>query len=731
MNSKRSPLFLALSLALPLALSPLLACAQSANSSTDDAAQQQPTQLPAVQVTGKSSDTPTPAKIDAWGSTALHDTPAAIRVLGRDRIDARQIRTLSELAHEDASLGDNYAPVGYYQNIAIRGYALDLGTGYRINNLALTGEQPIALEDKQQVEVLKGLAGLSAGVMEPGGVINFVSKRPEDVRTLTLGVDSRGSTYAALDAGGWLTQRFGLRVNLAWEDMQSYVRHANGRRSLLALAADWNLSDATTLELDANHLDSAQRSASGYMLLGGTQFPEHVDRHAMLGYQPWQQPVAIRADNASARLRHAFNDDWTLRLALGRSRSVIDDNVAFAYGCWYVAACSAGSPPNYFAPDGSFDIYDYRNPGDTRTSDEARASLEGQFSTGSLTHALTLGATAFHRGINRHWHVNDYIGTGNINDPTPPVFDPSPKQIGPRVQRLNSWQRSLFAMDRMTLDEHWQLFVGVRHVWLSEQARSKKNILERDTHLTTTLPQIALLWQPSADLTAYASYSEGLSLGLEAPSWTSNDGDTLAPRLSRQIEAGLKYRWTPRLDVDAALFRIRQPYQYAQPDNSWAGFTFAQHGEEVHTGLELSANGRITNATGLHASIAWLRARAQGTGTPAYDGHQVVNVPRLRASLQLDHRLAALPQLTLSGGIRYASANPATPDGALRASAYSVFDLGLRYEGALNGHALTTQLGVDNLFNRFYWRDTGSSQGDNYLFPGAPRLLRLSVRIAL
>lgn len=719
MTTRLSPLL--------LALLPLLAHAQT----TDKPAQQQPTQLPAIKVTAQREDTPRQERIDAWGIATLHDTPAAIRVIGRDRIEARQIRTLSELAHEDASLGDNYAPVGYYQNIAIRGYALDLGTGYRINNLAMTGEQPIALEDKQQVEVLKGLAGLSAGVMEPGGVVNFVSKRPDNVRTLILGVDSRGSTYAALDVGAWLTPRFGLRANIAGERMQSFVEHANGHRAFFAMAADWNISDTTTLELDLNHLDSAQRSASGYMLLGGTQFPQQVDRHAMLGYQPWQKPVAIRADNASARLRHAFNDAWTLQLALGRSRSVIDDNVAFAYGCWYVTACSSGSPPNYFAPDGSYDIYDYRNPGDTRTSDEARVTLEGRFAIGGILHTLTLGASAFHRGINRHWHVNDYIGTGNINDPTPPVFDPSPKQIGPRVQRINSWQHSLFAMDRLSLGEHWQLILGVRHIDLSEQARSKKNVLERDTHLHTTLPQVALLWQPSDAITAYASYSEGLSLGQQAPSWTSNDGDTLAPRRSRQVEAGIKYRWTPRLDVDAALFRIHQPYQYAQPDTSWAGFTFVQHGEEVHTGLELSADGRVGETTGLHASLALTRAHAQGTDTPAYDGHQVVNVPRLRASLQLDHRLSFLPQVTVSGGWRYASANPATPNGALSAPAYSVFDLGLRHDGVVNGHDVSTQVGIDNLFNRFYWRDTGSSQGDNYLFPGAPRLLRLTVRVSL
>jgi iron complex outermembrane receptor protein len=61
--------------------------------------------------------------------------------------------------------------------------------------------------------------------------------------------------------------------------------------------------------------------------------------------------------------------------------------------------------------------------------------------------------------------------------------------------------------------------------------------------------------------------------------------------------------------------------------------------------------------------------------------------------------------------------------------AYHVLDAGLRYTQAWRGHTLTWRLNVDNVFNRFYWRVTGSSGGDSYLFPGAPRLARLSVKM--
>ena len=711
---------------LLLALLPLLATAAPADDAADTS---KVTRLAPVRAIADA--VPRAAGLDGWGNAALRDTPASIRVIGRQQLDDRQIRSLSELAREDAALGDNYAPVGYYQDIAIRGYALDLGTGYRGNNLTLTGEQAIALEDKQQVEVLKGLAGVSAGVMEPGGLVNFVSKRPADVRTLTLGTDSQGSAYTALDVGTWLSPGFGLRANLAWENLHSYVRHANGQRNFQSLAIDWKPAPGTTLELDGNRQDSAQRSVSGYQLLGGTTLPAHPDPTRMLGYQPWQRPVGMVSTNASARLHHAFNDDWQLHLAIGSSRSVIDDNVAFAYGCYAATACASGAPGNYFAANGDYDVYDYRNPGDTRVTDNASAHLQGHFDTGAVTHALDIGLTTFHRSITRPHSVNEWVGTANIDDLDPPVFAPSPKQPGLRVQRLNSRQHTAALLDRMSFGAHWQLLAGVQSARLHDIARDKHGVVERDAVLHRTLPQAALLWQPDTAMTAWASYGEGLSLGKEAPSWTSNDGEFLAPRLSRQVEAGIKYHWNDRLDIDASVFRIRQPYQYAQPDASSYGFTFVQHGEEVHAGLDVAATGRLTDALGLTASVMLVRATAQDTGTPAFDGHQVVNVPRLRSSVHLDYRLPVPAQLWLLAGWRHAAANPATPDGRVRAPAYDVFDAGLRHAGRVGSHDVQLTIGVDNLFNRRYWRDTGSSLGDNYLFPGAPRLARLSLRVAL
>jgi len=713
-------LTLALCAALPL----------YASEAGTDTAEHSPTELAAVRVQARQ---PVPAsRITSFGSGDWKNTPASMNIVDREQLDHLQVRSLSELARSDASLGDAYAPVGYYQNIAIRGFALDPATGYRFNGLSIAGEQRLALENIESVQILKGEAGLAAGVMAPGGIINYVGKRPAEVRNLTLGTDSEGSRYAAIDVGHWLTPRLGLRFNAAWDASNSYIDHADGRRNFYALAADWLIGERSKLEVDANYQTSAQRSASGYQLLGGSLLPGKVDTDRMLGYQPWQQPVGIASTNITAAHTHDFSPTWQSRIAVGHSRSVIDDNVAFAYGCYYAAQCADGSVPgNYFAPNGDYDIYDYRSPDDTRRNQELRAELRGNFHTGNIGHQLTVGVDGFRRTVDKRRNVNEYVGTVNINDSQLPVFAPSPLQPGASARRLDSRQTALFVLDRVSVGDNWEWLLGGRHVHLDERAYDKRGNPQRHSRLSQFLPQTALLWKANDALNVYASYVEGIALGQEAPFWTSN-ADTFLPSVqSRQLEAGLKYSLARDLQLGAAVFRTTQPYQYAKPDDSDLGYTFVEQGKQAHTGLELSATGHLTDALQIFASASALQARARDTGTASYEGHQLVNVPKLRASVHLAYALPFAQGLDVTGGWRHASSSIARADGGARAPSYNVFDAGLRFQHQLQGHALRWNLSVDNVFNHFYWRDTGSSLGDYYLFPGAPRQARLSVSIAL
>ena len=86
-------------------------------------------------------------------------------------------RVLSDVVKNDASVGEDYAPVGYYGDFEIRGFPIDLATGMQINGMTIAGEQDVPLENKQRVEIVKGIAGLESGIASAGGVINYVTKR--------------------------------------------------------------------------------------------------------------------------------------------------------------------------------------------------------------------------------------------------------------------------------------------------------------------------------------------------------------------------------------------------------------------------------------------------------------------------------------------------------------------------------------------------------------------------
>lgn len=687
--------------------------------------------LPTVTVNGTNGNgwRARTASVAGYDNASLHDTPASITVVTRAQLDDQQAKRLSDVVRNDASVNNDYAPVGYYEGFSIRGFALDPASAYRLDGLTLTGEQNVALENKERVEILKGLAGIDSGVIAPGGVVNYVSKRPENVASVTAGVDSRGSTSAAVDLGRRFgpDDQFGLRVNAAKENMHSYIDGTNGRRSFGSIAADWNIDPRASLQLNAEFQQWIQRSASGYQLLGGTVVPAAVSSSKLLGAQSWAKPVTTDALNINGRFDYAFNDNWRAYVAAGRSRTMIDDNVAFVYGCYYAASCSAGNTsPYFFGANGDYDVYDYRSPGEYRRNDEMRAAVDGKFTTGALRHDVLFGTSALHRVVHLSDAVYDYVGSENIYGPDL-EFSPSPNSPSVSYPQLDAWQYSLFATDRVSLGEHWELLAGGRAVFLRQKSWTSQEGPESGTDKSALLPQVALVYKPVAPLSLYASYSKDLSLGDQAPVRASNAYSFLPPVESHQYEIGAKYDWANRLSLTAAVFSITKPFEYAQPDASESGYTFVQHGTERHDGVELSASGRVSERVSVTASVAAIRARAYDSGTPAYEGHQVINVPALHAALNADWSVPGLAGFDLLGGLEYSSSRNANEEGTARVPGWIVVNAGARYTTKIGGHRTVVRLWVDNLFNRYYWRDAGEQQGDAYLFLGAPRTARLSV----
>ncbi len=376
--------------------------------------QQSPQDLPEVVVTGSRTGAAGRASVAGFSDAPLLQTPAAVSVFSRAQMQDLQIRSTSDAMKFDASVSDAYNAVGYAEQFSIRGFALDNSSSYRKDGLAIPGDTQIPLENKERIEVLKGLAGFQSGVAAPGGIVDYVVKRPTNapLRSVTVGASERGTLYGAADLGGrFEDRRFGYRINAAAERLRSYVKGADGERKFVSAAFDWQISPQALLQIDADYQDKSQVSAPGFQLLNGTDLPTGVSGKTMLNNQPWSKPVSTQSSNIGLRFEYQFSPEWHATLSANRHAFKRDDYTAFPYGCG-----SAELYPGYCG-NGDYDVYDYQSLGEKKSPLATQALLQGKFSTGALRHELTLGSSRFKRSDEAGAYLYDYAGTSNIYHP--------------------------------------------------------------------------------------------------------------------------------------------------------------------------------------------------------------------------------------------------------------------------------------------------------------------------
>ncbi|MGO8935081.1 MAG: TonB-dependent siderophore receptor [Terracidiphilus sp.] len=699
----------------------------------------------------------------------LKNTPLSASVVTRDLLNDQVSRLLSDLIQNDASVGDDYVPVGYYGNYQIRGFPIDLATGFEVNGMTIAGEQDVPLENKEAVEFLKGIAAVETGVASAGGLIDYVTKRPANIQALDLATDHRGSAYGAVDLGHLFGNRkqVGARVNVAGERIASYMNDTDGWRAVGAGAVDWKLNAATILKGDFEYQHKTERDGSGYQLLGGTTLPDinRIYRSTMVGDQPWGPPDTYDTFNTNARLDRTFSPSWLAFGSASLSHSLIQDNVIYAYGCYYEAECNTGSAPYpfFFAPDGTYDIYDYRNPGELRIDAEAEAMLTGHIKTGAVTQDITVGGVVFLRsvqepgfytaanpyssdGIVQDGAVYTYVGSENIYQPIasfPTPGDPNSLEYpfetaGPRRLWEDSRQSSDVIQDRVHLPGRIQLIAGARYDSLHDHNYSLW-ATDPTTPPTITdkpiwLPQFAVTYSPIENLTLYSNYGVMLSLGPQGPFWTDNGSQFLAPFFTRQAEIGAKYEPGKRILLTTALFRMRAPFFYPKviggpddycPTGAAGDLCFEQEGRETHDGIELNAEGKAANWLRLNGSASALNAVSTDTGTTSFNNKQVINVPHLHTNVFADLTVPRLRGVHLMPGWSYTSRKEATRDDQVSVPSYNLFNLGARYTPGGEQGRVTFHIYADNIANKHYWSDTGASYGDTFVWLGAPPTVRL------
>lgn len=280
----------------------------------------------------------------------LMDMPQTISVLTSDFIKDIGAVDLDEALVYTSGVSTAGFFAGTY---SIRGF--QTGTPRR-NGIGFSTTNSIDTSVVDRVEVVKGPSSALYGTGGPGGVINVITKQPQQRRAIALetSVDSEGSLRGELDATGPIARGGGLlyRFIVAGQNQQSTRQFGERESWHLAPSLRWNLRGAphpTSLSVTAEWLHVPKMTSSD------ERFPQVVEARPApvgsntarvidvgIGYAPGLArdfsiagPNARRTDDEvyfEAMFTHTFNDLLSARVVYSDSQRHQDRFTQFANG---------------------------------------------------------------------------------------------------------------------------------------------------------------------------------------------------------------------------------------------------------------------------------------------------------------------------------------------------------------------------------------------------------------
>ncbi|OWT65862.1 TonB-dependent siderophore receptor [Candidimonas nitroreducens] len=669
--------------------------------------------LPAVSVQGSREDSMPLHLRDKVESGALGDrsqleTPYSTTVVSSSDLKDRQVTKLGDVFAEDASVTDNSGAYSSWASyITVRGLPLDWQNAYRIDGKPfLSYAIVLPYEQFQQIDLLKGSSGFMYGFGSPGGLVNYVTKKPTDepLRSLDIGYHSNSILSEHADIGGRAGSNgaFGYRLNATHEEGRTYNDGSLYRNSF-SLALDARLSDALTWDFESIYQDRKTRGQEPSIYTGlytdsSLPAPLRDTDQRLLG--PGQH-LDTNFQFYSTGLKYRLAPDWTLSTDFSYSKASRARNEGILY-----------------LTDVNGDYDDYRS--DTREShqfNQWQAMLEGKFATGSLKHHVVAGAS-WQKQVNNYSASSFYsqIGTGSLwAQNTNAYYSSGDYGV---YQDSDIVQQALFASDTIDLTERWSILGGLRYTNYRQQSYTPAgSVTARYEQNGVVTPTVALMYKLQPRTMLYASYIESLEQGATVDDIYANGGQMLNPLVSKQYEFGIKteqQRWA----ATAALFRIERGAQYANSEN-----VLVQNGLSVYQGMELGASTLLGSNWRVGGNIMLLKA-SYGKGS-SYDGERVSGAPHFVAAAQVSYSVPQIEGLTLRADAKYTGSTTLRPAGDLKLPSYTVFNLGASYDTRIAGHDTTFRLAVNNLADKAYWE----YQYDNYIKPGDPRSISLNASV--
>lgn len=644
--------------------------------------------------------------------TSILDTPASIQVIPRQVLEDQQVTRLDEALNNVSGVTFGGTFVNTSLNFNIRGFdAPTLRNGFRDFG-GFTGVSP-SITNLERVEVLKGPASILYGEVQPGGLINLVTKQPLSTPTYEISaqVGNRGVFQPQIDLSGPLVsnQRLRYRLNASYFHDDGFTDFDQTiERTFVAPVLAWQVSDRTHLTINAEYLNDQQPFETGLVASGNSVVDVPFDR------------IIAEPDNFTDSelfrvgydLEHQFNDQWQIRNA-------------FEYSNRDLLNVSA-LPLDFDEITGFVTRFPSKQELDTENF-SLQTNVVGEFGTGSVSHTLLAGVdlnrtedsevTGFDFFNPSFLDIfNPIYGLTSIDEDNLPLF----RDTDIQVDRLG-----IYLQDQIDITDNLILLAGVRYDTVEQKNINNPTDLDPTGFETTQndsawTPRVGIVYQPVDSLSLFASYSQSFTPNLG----TTSAGDSLEPEEGEGFEIGIKAEFLEgNLFATLAYFDITRQ-NVATPDPLDA-FSSVATGEQRSQGVELDVVGEILPGWNMIASYAYTDARVTEDNLIP-DGNGIFNIPEHSASLWTTYEIASgdLQGLGFGLGFNFVGEREGDLDNSFQLDDYFLTNAGIFYRRDNWRFALNAK----NLFDIDYIAASNNNRSSG-LEPGAPFTIVGSVSV--
>ncbi len=562
--------------------------------------------------------------------TPISETPQAITIVTKDQIRDQGATTLQDaLTYAAGVRSDAYGLDSRTDSALVRGANADVYIdGLRQANDYYTSAarpDPYTLE---RIEVLRGPSAMLYGQGSTGGIVNLVSKRPQETFEGEVGVQlgSHGRKQVQTDITGPLDKegQWLYRVIAVTRDADTQVDYVRDDRAMLAPSLTWKPSASTSLTLQGLYQKDKSGSTSQFLPWEGmlTSNPNgRIPTSRFIG-EP-DDRYDTQRKSFGYLFEHQFNDNWAFRQNFRYATNKVD------YLTHY--ADSFNGDPWYLDPVQKQVIGRYIDDSITKvriaTIDQ---NLEGKFNTGELKHDVIAG---FDYTRYRRDRLSGF-GYDSINV-YEPVYGNSSRATLTEDPRNVQTQAGVYLQDQMKIGS-WIIAAGVRHDRVNSELEGSD-----DERSSATTKRLGVMYQLSNGWAPYVNYSESFT----PVAGTDANDSRFKPLRGEQVEGGVKYMpENGNHEFTAAVWQIKEKNQLtADPSNP---LNQVQTAETKNRGLELEWKGRITRS---FDAIAFYNY------TDLDD--ELTAVPRNQAALWGVWHLSAgkAQRLSVGTGVRYMS----------------------------------------------------------------------------